>query len=345
MSSIGSPFRAEMRATLALAVPLAGANLVSMAMGLTNAIMVGRLGGSSLAAAGLGAGIYFTTVLVCQGVLLAVAPLAAHALGADDHPTAARTSGAGLLLAAALAIPVLALLSVAHLLFARLGYDSALATDIARFLSAIRWGAPAFLAFAVLRAMSSASSRVRPVMIVLLLGFPANAALNWLLIFGHFGLPELGIVGSGCSAAIGQWLVMFALAGYIMLAPGRMRLRPALPLGAEFSRILRVGLPISGLLALEIGVFNAAGVLMGVLGSDALGAHQLAINFASLTFMVPLGLGQAATVRVAFHLGAGRLQAARDAGFSAMALGMVVMAAAAILLLAVPSAIVGIYLA
>src|SRR5882672_1105503 len=169
MSSIGSPFRAEMRATLALAVPLAGANLVSMAMGLTNAIMVGRLGGSSLAAAGLGAGIYFTTVLVCQGVLLAVAPLAAHALGADDHPTAARTSGAGLLLAAALAIPVLALLSVAHLLFARLGYDSALATDIARFLSAIRWGAPAFLAFAVLRAMSSASSRVRPVMMVRLL--------------------------------------------------------------------------------------------------------------------------------------------------------------------------------
>jgi MATE family multidrug resistance protein len=98
------------------------------------------------------------------------------------------------------------------------------------------------------------------------------------------------------------------------------------------------------LLALEIGVFNAAGVLMGVLGPDALGAHQLAINFASLTFMVPLGLGQAATVRVAFQLGAGRFRAARDAGFSAMALGMAVMAAAAIALLAAPRSIVGIYL-
>ena len=106
MSPIGSPFRAEMRATVALAVPLAGANLASMVMGLTNAIMVGRLGGNALAAAGLGAGIYFTTVMVCQGVLLAVAPLAAHALGAGDRSTAARTSGAGLLLAAALAIPV-----------------------------------------------------------------------------------------------------------------------------------------------------------------------------------------------------------------------------------------------
>src|SRR5258706_3050974 len=105
MSSIGSPFRAEMRATLALALPLAGANLVSMAMGLTNAIMVGRLGGSSLAAAGLGAGIYFTTVLVCQGVLLAVTPLAAHAPCTDHHPTTAPNSGAGLLLAASRAIP------------------------------------------------------------------------------------------------------------------------------------------------------------------------------------------------------------------------------------------------
>src|SRR6266851_10331243 len=105
MPVVRSVMRGEVGAMLALAAPLAGANLASMAMGLTNAIMVGRLGGSSLAAAGLGAGIYFTTVLVCQGVLMAVAPLAAHALGADDHPTAARTSGAGLLLAAALAIP------------------------------------------------------------------------------------------------------------------------------------------------------------------------------------------------------------------------------------------------
>jgi MATE family multidrug resistance protein len=117
-----------------------------------------------------------------------------------------------------------------------------------------------------------------------------------------------------------------------------------LPRGAEFGRILRVGLPISGLLALEIGLFNTAGILIGALGPDALGAHQLAINFASLTFMVPLGLGQAATVRVAFQLGAGRSQAARDAALVAMALGIGVMAGAAIVMIVAPRAIVGIYL-
>jgi MATE family multidrug resistance protein len=344
MSLLGPVLRAELRATLALAVPLAGANLASMAMGLTNAIMVGHLGGASLAAAGLGSAIYFTTVLVCQGVLVAVAPLAAHALGADDHRAAGRIGGAGLSLAAGMAVPVLALLSIAHLLFALLGYDPGLATNIAAFLAAIRWGAPAFLVFAVLRSVMSAASRVRPVMIVLLLCVPANVTLNWVLIYGHFGLPELGIVGSGCSTAIVQWLMMLSLAAYTMLEPGRNRLRPTLPFPGEFRRILRVGLPISGLLALEIGVFNVAGILMGVLGPDALGAHQLVLNIISLTFMIPLGLGQAATVRVAFQLGAGQRQAASFACLAAMALGAVVMVAAVVVLLLVPREIVGVYL-
>src|SRR5262249_9635961 len=151
-------------------------------------------------------------------------------------------------------------------------------------------------------------------------------------------------VGSGYSTAIVQWLMTLALAGHMMLVRGRTRLRPALPRGAEFVRILRIGLPISALLALEIGLFNTAGILIGALGPAALGAHQLAINFASLTFMVPLGLGQAATVRVAFQLGAGRPQAARDAALAAMALGIGVMAGAAIVMVAAPRAIVGIYL-
>src|SRR5947209_753797 len=157
MSAARSPIRAEIRATLRLAVPLAGANVAQLAMGLTNAIVAGRLGGGALAAAGLGAGFYFTLVMICQGVLLAVAPLAAHAIGAEDERAAARVAGAGMALAALMALPVFALLTVAPRLLTLLGYDPVLAADIADFLSAIRWASPAFLGFAVLRGMLSAA--------------------------------------------------------------------------------------------------------------------------------------------------------------------------------------------
>jgi len=342
MPVVRSVMRGEVGAMLALAAPLAGANLAQMAMGLTNAMMVGRLGGASLAAAGLGAALYFTLAMVCQGVLIAVAPLAAHAIGRGEPEAAGRIGGAGMILAAMLALPVLALLTVAPHALALIGYEAALAADITRYLSAVQWGAPAFLGFVVLRAMLSATTRVRPIMLVLLLGVPANAALNWALIFGHLGFPALGIFGSGAATAIIQWVMLLALAGYVRIS--RLRLRVGRRFGAELRLIVGLGLPISGLLALEVGLFNAAGVVMGLFGADALGAHQLAINFASLTFMVPLGMAQAATVRVAFQLGARNYAAARRAGLVALALGGAVMLAPCALMLAAPWAITGIYL-
>jgi MATE family multidrug resistance protein len=306
--------------------------------------MVGHLGGTALAAAGLGGALYFTLVMVCQGLLTAVAPLAAHATGADDHRAAARIAGGGMALAAMLALPVLLLLSTAPHLFAMLGYQAVLAEDIASYLSAIRWASPAFLSVVVLRAMLSAASRPRPIMVLALLGIPANAALNWLLIYGHLGMPALGIVGPGWATTIVQWTTALTLACYVVL-----RGRPALPRflwprPRDLTRIIAVGLPISGLLGLEAGLFSFTGLLMGQLGAEPLGAHQLAMNFSGLTFMVPLGIGQAATVRVALHLGSRRPDAARRAGFLAVALGATLMLAPCALMLAAPQKIASIYL-
>src|SRR5256884_4373196 len=144
-SGIGS----ELRATLALAVPLAAANLAQMAMAVTNTVMVGRLGATPLAAAGLGGMLYFTVGVMLQGILFAVAPLAAHALGAGNRGAAGRIAGAGLVLALLLALPfIAALVSLDQVLLA-LGYDAALATEIGRFLRALAWGGAAFLGFAV----------------------------------------------------------------------------------------------------------------------------------------------------------------------------------------------------
>ena len=213
MTNAALPLRIELRAMLALAAPLAAANLANMAMGITNAVMVGHLGGAALAAAGLGSGIYFTLVMICQGVLTAVSPLAAHAIGGGDRIAAGRFAGAGLVLAALLAVPVLQLLTIAPLLLGAIGYDPTLTDNIAGYLGAIRWGAPAFLVSAVLRAMLSATGRPRVIMVVMLCGIPANAALNWVLIFGHLGFPTLGIAGSGGATAAIQWTTMLIVAG------------------------------------------------------------------------------------------------------------------------------------
>ena len=339
-----SPIATEIRATVAVAAPLAVANLAQMAMGLTNTIMVGYLGAPSLAAAGLGGVLYFMLLMLCQGVLTAVAPLAAHAIGAEDQPTAGRVAGAGLIVAAVLAVPVIAILTIMPRLLIALGYEPALAAEIGDYLQMIRWGAPAFLGFAVLRFLLVAMFRTRIVMLVPLLAIPINVALNWALIFGHFGLPAWGSAGSGCATAIVQWLTLLCFAGYMLTMPTRMPVRLAVRVLSEIPRILRLGLPIGALLGLEVGLFAITGVVMGLLGADALGAHQLVLNVASLSFMVPLGLGQAATVRVAFQLGLGVPAAARRAAFVAVALGASFMTATAVALLLLPRTIASAYI-
>jgi MATE family multidrug resistance protein len=343
-----SGIRAEVRPTLALAAPLAAANLAQMAMGVTSTVMVGRLGAMPLAAVGLGGMFYFTVGVMLQGILLAVAPLAAHAFGARDRRAAGQIAGAGLILAALFALPFVAGLTSLDRLLRALGYDAALAAEIGSYLGALAWGGPAFLGFGVLQSLVSAISRTRPVMTVVLICAVGNAVLNWMLIFGHLGAPALGVTGSGYASSINQWLMLAGLALCIRIIPGLGDLHVLRGIFAanrsEIRNILRLGLPIGGIRGLEAGVFLAASILIGLLGAAALAAHQLVINCASISFMVPLGLGQAATVRVASELGAGRLMAARRAGFVALALGIAFMGAAAIVLWTFPRTIIAAYI-
>jgi MATE family multidrug resistance protein len=344
---LGSDIGAELRATLALAAPLAAANLAQMAMGVTNTVMVGRLGAVPLAAAGLGGMLYFTVGVILQGVLSAVAPLAAHALGGGNRRAAGRVAGAGLVLALVFALPFVAALTSLDVLLRALGYDAVLAAEIGRYLRAISWGGPGFLAFAVMRSLLAALSHTRPVMAVLLACVVGNAALNWVLIFGHLGAPALGVAGSGYASAINHWLMLAGLALCARVMPGLAALRVLRNAFAanwtEITKILRLGLPIGGMRGIEVGVFMTAGILMGLLGPAALGGHQLVLNCAGITFMVPLGLSQAVTVRVAYELGAGRPASARRACSTALALGAFLMAATAVVLWTFPELIIAAY--
>jgi multidrug resistance protein, MATE family len=339
----------ETRATLALAVPLAAANVSQMAMSVVDTVMVGTLGAVPLAAVALGGGFYFTSIVICQGVLAAVAPLSAYAIGAGDRAAAGRVAGSGLVLAALFSVLVIAVMTAGAGSLRLIGYDPALAEQVARFLRAICWGAPGFLGFVVLRSLLASLARARAVMIVLMLCVPANIALNWVLIFGHLGMPVLGLTGAACASAGVQWLMFAGLAAAVWALRRRDR-APRLrgewhQIGADFRRIFRLGGPIGGLQALEIGVFVVSAAVVGLFGADALAAHQIAINYASMTFMVPLGIAQAATVRVAAERGAGDLAKGRQAAFVALGLGASFMAASAIVIWTVPGLIVSAYVA
>lgn len=343
----GSGICAELRATLALAAPLSAANIAMIAMAVTNTVMVARLGTIPLAAAGLGGMFYFTIGIVLQGILFAVAPIAAHALGASDRRAAGRTAGAGLVLALLLSLPFVVALASLHWILQRMGYSATLAVAIGGYLRALAWSGPAFLGSAVLRSLFSAVSHVRAVMAVLLVGVVTNAVLSWSMIFGHLGAPAMGVVGSGYASAINQWLMLAGLALCTRVLPecaGLHLLRGAFAASrTQMAEILRLGLPMGAIRGIESGVFLATGVLMGLFGAAALGAHQLVLNCASVSFMVPLGLSQAATVRVAYGIGAGRPRAASRAGFVALALGILFMSAAALVFWTMPLAIIGVY--
>jgi MATE family multidrug resistance protein len=343
-----SPLAAELRATLAIAVPLAAANLAQMAIGFTNTLMVGRLGGVPLAAVGLGGSLYFTIGITLQGIIAAVAPLAAQAYGAGDRAGAARIAGHGLALAGLFALPFVALMMTLDRLLLWFGYDAALSAEIARYQHAIVWSAPALLGFAALRSYLAAQARTRPIMLVLGGGIAANACLNWALIYGHLGMPALGVVGAGYASATNSWLMFGALAAYLAvvpaLAPGQVLRGIIAWRASEMAAILRLGLPIGGIFLLEIGAFSGTAVLMGLLGADALAANQIVSNCTGFTFMVPFGIAQASTVRIAFERGARRSDAAWRAAQVALALGVVFMLAASIVLWTAPRAIIALYI-
>ena len=341
MTAARHPFAVELRALLAIAAPLAAANVAQMLMGLTSTIMVGHLGSAALASAGLGGSLYFTLVIVCRSVLAAVAPLAAHAIGADEHHEAGLLAGTGLVMAGIIAMPIIVVLRLLGPLLGAIGYSPVLAAGVGEYLSAVCWGAPAFLAFEVLRALLAATSRARAVMLAVVLAIPANALLGWTFIFGHLRMPALGIVGAGYATATIQWSMALGLTLLLLTLPRQTTLRLPRQIAQRVRAILRLGLPIGGLIALEVGVFAVAGILMGLFGADALAAHQLALNVASLTFMIPLGISQAATVRVAFELGASAPRVAHRAGVVALLVGVIIMMACGLLIWMAPRAIAG----
>ncbi|WP_033537096.1 MATE family efflux transporter [Caballeronia zhejiangensis] len=332
--------------TARFAAPLAIAQLSQMAMGVTDTILLGSLGPDALAAGGLGANLFFVVVTLLQGVLTSVSVSVAHARGANADHRVPGIYWTGFVLSLLLAVPAFVLLSYAEPILLAFHEPATLAKNVGEYCAVLRWGTPgSLIGVGMMRAFLPAIGAARRLLWISIGGVFVNGFLNYGLIHGAYGLPREGFLGSAAATTITVWGIAIALVAVLHLRPRYRhfvaRARPRLPLMGE---LFSIGWPVAITYGVESTLFLATGMMVGLLGEAPLAAHQIALNVASVAFMVPLAIGQAANVRVGYWVGAGVPVAARHAGFVALALGVGFMMCSGLVLIAVPRAIVGLYL-
>jgi MATE family multidrug resistance protein len=333
----GAP--SELRATIALAIPVVFVQLGFTSMGAVDTLMVGRVSATMLAAVALG-NLYFMAVsFFCSGTLMALDPIVAQAVGARDDAAVSRAMQRGVIVSLGLSLFAIAFFLPAGPVLRFLHQSSEIAPDAARYVEISIAGIAPYLAFVVLRQSLQALHRVAPVVWTILLANIANAVLNWIFVYGHLGSPALGVEGSAIATAISRWLMAILLLVFAWkeLRPNLVPVRHDIWDAAAFRRMLGLGLPIGAQQALEAGAFSAIGLLMGVLGTIEMAAHQIAITLASLTFMVPLGVASATAVRVGHAIGADDEPRAREAIRAGYLCGVGFMTLTAIAFLTVPT--------
>ncbi|VVP72249.1 Multidrug resistance protein MdtK [Pseudomonas fluorescens] len=338
----------ELKALLRLAGPLVASQLAHMLMLLTDTLMMARISPQALAGGGLGAASYSFVSIFCLGVIAAVGTLVAIRKGSGDRDGATRLTQAGLWLAWGLAAGAALVLWNIQPVLLQLGQSPENVELAGQFLILLPLALPGYLSFMALRGFTSALGRSTPVMIISMVGTVLNYLLNHALIEGMFGLPKLGLMGIGLVTALVSTGMAIALALYIRwhpaYAPYPIRQGLSRPCWPALRELWRLGLPIGGTYMVEVGLFAFAALLMGVLGSTELAAHQIALQIVSTAFMVPTGLSYAVTMRVGLYYGAGKLLAARSAGRVGIVFGGLVMFAFAALFWLQPEALVGLFL-
>jgi len=337
----------ETRQILRLGTPAIFAQLAYFSMRVVDTVMAGQLGPESLAAVSLGGSLWMPLAVMGMGVLLPVSPSVAQALGAERLADCGHYLRQGLWLSQVVALVLTFVFLRSSAILALFGVDSALIPLSSQFLLALCWGLPARMAFVVLRGFTEGTGHTRPILWISVVGTLANIGLNELLMYGKWGFPALGAVGCGYATAIVDVLMALLLGLWISLHPDLARYAPwsrwEWPEWKPIVHFLAVGWPISISLLMEVSCFGVAGLWLGQLGSTVVSAHQIALNLASLTFMVPLGLSIAISVRVAQFIGAGEPDRARRTGQTGALLcgGLMLLAALAFWLL--PQVFVGWY--
>lgn len=340
---------AEMGRTLQLAVPVVVGMVASFSMNFVDTVMAGRLPQKEIALAGIATGgaIWSAVLMFVLGVLMSLQPVVAHLDGSGNQAEGGAAARQGMWIALGVSAPfVLVLLSGEYLLdWMSVGPDI-IPTSV-KYMSALVWGAPGVCLLMVLRFFSEGSGYTRPTMYMGLLGVILNVPLNYILMFGKLGMPELGAQGCGYATSIVIWLQLLAMFFYVRwhghFKDFGLFERWDWPQWAEIVKLLRIGLPIGAGIFVEGGLFIAAALLIARLGALPTAAHLIAINYSAMMFMVPLGLASAVTTRVGNALGRGEPEAARYAGLIGIAIVLLTQTLSAATLLFFPEFIVRIY--
>ena len=342
--SPGGSWSAELRATFALAWPLVIAQLAQTALTTTDVIMMGWLGPQALAAGTLATTFLMPFLLFGIGIVGAVAPFVAQARGARDIKAIRRIARQGFWVAILLAMLLIPVILQIRPVFTLLGQDPLATIRAEEYIQVAVWMLFPALAIIVPRSLLSAFEATRIILAITVGGVVVNAIGNYLLMFGTLGLPRLELRGAALSTLLTN-IVMFALMLAYVLRHRRFKrfhvlIRFWKPDWPRFREIFRIGTPIGLTVLAEVGLFTAAALLMGRIGTDEVAAHAIALQCASMAFMVPLGLGIAATVRVGHAYGRSDPEGIRKAGWTAFALGVGFMAMASILFLTLGPVIV-----
>lgn len=335
-------WREEIRATLALAWPLVFTNLAQTAMTATDVMILGRVGPATLAASALGANLYFAPLIFGLGLMLATVPMMAREVGRRRNSVRdlRRTVRQGLWVAVLVALPIWLLLWNGEKVLLAMGQEPALAADAGRYLRTLQWGLLPFFFYVVLRSFIASLERPGWATVVAFIGVMVNLAGNLVLVFGHLGFPRLGIVGSGLATSIANFSMFIGMVLVVTLDRRFRRYRLFgrfwRPDWQRLGQLLWLGLPIAAMMAFETTLFNAAAFMMGLIGATSLAAYAVVIQLCSVSFMIPLGINQAATVRVGIAYGSHDRQAITRAGWTSYAMGVGFMALSALVMMTLP---------
>jgi len=347
MSRSEAKWKPELIAMITLAVPVVLSELGWMAQGVVDNIMVGKLGPAAIGAVALGNAVYYTPSLFGIGLLLGLDTLVSQAYGRKDHDDCHRWLAQGVYLACIVTPPLMVLIAALSYGFTRFGVIPEVAVLSGGYLRILNWGTLPLLLYGGTRRYLQGVGQVRVITATYVLANLLNWFGNWVLIYGKFGMPALGVNGSAISTCISRIAMAAALLGFAWRYE-RKRGHPlfrhwAGPQLDRLRKLIRIGAPAAGQIVLEVGAWNLSTFAAGYLTPVALATHAIALNYASVSYMVPLGVSAAAAVSVGHAIGAGDPARARRAGWLALALGTGFMLMAAVAFWVAPKPLISLY--
>ncbi|MEM6049757.1 MATE family efflux transporter [Erwinia sp. P7711] len=317
----------EARQLLALAIPVILAQVAQTAMGFVDTIMAGAVSATDMAAVAVGTSVWLPAILFGHGLILSLTPVVAQYNGSGRRDRIAFQVRQAYWLAAMVAVVIMVVLyNAGYLIRSMHNIDPHMADIAEGYLHALLWGAPGYLFFQVARNQCEGLSKTKPGMVMGFIGLLVNIPVNYIFIYGHFGMPALGGVGCGVATASVYWVMFIAMKYWAGRAHSMRDIRVAgrfsPPDSAILWRLFKLGLPVALALFFEVTLFAVVALLVSPMGIVNVAGHQIALNFSSLMFVLPLSLGVATTIRVGYRLGQGSTEAARVSAWTAQAVGV-----------------------